>query len=155
MLKLILCLFVLSSPLYAQAKDKPLFYLKKVLADATQVGSGGDNYRCSVTTKWLPNGELEVTAISQYKEHKPSSSRVVFSKEKGANVEIISSEGKTEYKVSQSKILRKEGDYQVDLYEGFSLSFERSRLVSLSLTIAEVDHENDPIENVVRCSKFE
>jgi hypothetical protein len=78
-----------------------------------------------------------VAAVSKYKDGKPSQSTVVFSKAKGTTVDIFLSGSEREYQVAQSTILKKEGDYQIDLFESFSLHFDRNRLLSLTLTVAQ------------------
>lgn len=155
MKNLILGLILASSPFLAQAKDQPLSYMKDIVADEKFVGTEGKDYKCSFTTKWKANGDLVVTAVQQYKKSKPSYETIVFSKGEGAVVEIENSDDDiTEYKVVQSKIIKEEEDYTVTRYESFSAVFDASRLLYLTLSIAVVDNESDPSEDLIRCSKL-
>jgi hypothetical protein len=138
--------------LAVQAKTQPLSYMKQIVQDEIIRGTDGKDTKCEFRTKWLANGELVVTAVSKYKNMRPTTATVVFSKAKRAIVEIENgNDDFTEYRVEQSRVIKQEGDYKVHLLESLSFVFDASQLQYLVLNISEADFESDPHENVIRC----
>lgn len=150
LLAILMSLVVLSA-VTVSAKDLTLVDVKQVLPNMERVGHEGESYKCAVKTEWLENGDLKVTATQQYKDWAPSTIEVVLAKVKGAYAYTEQYDDEITYKVEQSTLLSEVNDYRVDLYESFSFDIVNSKIVRFGLTVAEVDHENDPREDVIYC----
>lgn len=151
MKNLVLASLVVLSAVTVSANDLTLAQVQQVLPNIDRSGHEGESYKCAVKTEWLENGDLKVTATQQYKDWTPSTMEVVLTTAKGAYAYTEQYDTETTYKVQQSTLLSEEDDYRVDLYESFSFDVVDSKIVRFGLTVAEVDHENDPREDVIYC----
>lgn len=152
MKNLILMSLVVLGSSSAFAKDLTFKDMVNVLPNMERAGTQGKDYKCSVKTEWLANGDLKVAATQQYKDWDPSTMEIVLTAAKDAEVYVDKYDDTIEYHISQSTLLSEEDDYRVDLYESFSFDVENSMITGFQIQIAEVDHESDPHEDSIYCN---
>lgn len=152
MKNLVLATLVVLGSVAASAKALSLKDMQQIVPNMERAGTQGADYKCSVKTEWLENGDLKVVATQQYKDWAPSTTEVVFTQAKDLEVyKEKYDEDIFQYAISQSTLLSEEDEYRVDLYESFYIDVEKSEITGLTLQIAEVDHENDPHEDMISC----
>lgn len=144
--------FMVLATVTVSAQELTFKDMMNVLPNMERAGTEGKDYKCSVKTEWLANGDLKVVATQQYKDWDPSAMEIVLTAAKDAEVSMDKYDDTIEYNISQSTLLKEEDDYRVDLYESFSFNVENDVITGFRVQIAEVDHESDPHEDTIYCN---
>ncbi len=152
MKNLMIMTFMVLATVTVSAQELTFKDMMNVLPNMERAGTEGKDYKCSVKTEWLANGDLKVVATQQYKDWDPSAMEIVLTAAKDAEVSMDKYDDTIEYNISQSTLLKEEDDYRVDLYESFSFNVENDVITGFRVQIAEVDHESDPHEDTIYCN---
>lgn len=151
MKNLILTGLILAGTTTVFAQDLKFADMPARLPNMEQHGTSGASYTCSVKTEWLANGDLKITGTESYKGEKSYPMEVVLKASKNVEVYTDSYDETVEYTISQSTVLLEEEDYSVNFYESFNFKVQGSKITSIHLQVAEVDHESDPHEDSIYC----
>lgn len=151
MKNLILGSLVVLGSVTVSAKKLTFNDMPQILPNMERSGSEGKDYKCAVKTEWLENGDLKITGTHQYQDWEPAQMEIVFTSAKDPEVVTNRDKKTVEYTISQSTLLKEEDDYRVDLYESFSFDIKGGVITGFRLQIAEMDHQNDPLEDAIYC----